>query len=323
MAAPGSKRPVLVATIGIVLILAVTLVAFNFKPLFGGGTTYQAEFAEAAGLQADDQVTVAGVEAGRVQSVELDGDHVLVTFTVTDAWVGNRTTGSIDIRTLLGSKFLSLDPRGDAEQDPDQVITRDRTKSPFDVVDAFNGLSGTVDQIDTEQLATSLSTLSDTFRGTAPEVRGSLDGLSRLSKTISSRDAQLKSLLAGTRQLSTTLANRRGDVVKLVNDGNLLLGELQQRKDAIANLLDGVQKLSVQLRGLVADNQAQLRPALETVDKVLAVLQDNRDNLGEILDKEAVFIRVFGNALGNGRWFDNYVCGLLPPPIGPINPGGC
>ncbi|MBW0104626.1 MCE family protein [Pseudonocardia sp. KRD291] len=322
MARPGEKRPVLLATIGIVLILAVTLAAFNFKALFGGGSTYYAEFTEAAGLQADDQVTVAGVEAGRVQSVELEGDHVLVTFTVTDAWVGNRTTGSIEIRTLLGSKFLALDPRGDGEQDPDQVITKDRTKSPFDVVEAFNGLSGTIDQLDTGQLATSLTTLADTFRNTAPEVRGSLDGLSRLSQTISSRDAQLKSLLAGTRQLSTTLADRRGDVVELINDGNLLLGELQRRKDAIAALLDGVTKLSIQLRGLVADNQAQLRPTLETLDKVLAVLERNRDNLGELLDKEAVFVRVFGNALGSGRWFDNYICGLLPPPIGPIG-GDC
>lgn len=315
MAQAGQKRPVLTAVIGIVLIAALTLAAFNYEAIFSGATRYTAEFPEAAGLQANDRVTVAGVEAGRVQKVSLDGDHVNVEFTVDDAWVGNRTTASIEIATLLGSKFLALDPRGDGEQNPDEPIGRDRTKSPFDVVDAFNGLSGTIDQLDTTQLASSLTTLSDTFRDTPPEIRGALDGLSRLSNTISSRDGELKKLLANTRQLSTTLADRRGDVVKLVNDGNLLLGELQRRKDAIANLLDGLQRLSIQLRGLVADNQAQLRPALETLDRVQAVLEENRDNLGEILDKEAVFIRVFGNALGNGRWFDNYLCGLLPPVV--------
>lgn len=315
MAQAGQKRPVLTAVIGLVLIAALTLAAFNYEAIFSGATRYTAEFPEAAGLQANDRVTVAGVEAGRVQSVSLDGDHVKVEFTVEDAWVGNRTTASIEIATLLGSKFLALDPRGDGEQNPDEPIGRDRTKSPFDVVDAFNGLSGTIDQLDTTQLASSLTTLSDTFRDTPPEIRGALDGLSRLSNMISSRDGELKKLLANTRQLSTTLADRRGDVVKLVNDGNLLLGELQRRKDAIANLLDGVQRLSIQLRGLVADNQAQLRPALETLDRVLAVLEENRDNLGEILDKEAVFVRVFGNALGNGRWFDNYLCGLLPPVV--------
>ncbi|MFP5019784.1 MCE family protein [Pseudonocardia phyllosphaerae] len=322
MAQAGEKRPVLVATLGIVTILAIVLAAFNYEALFSGAKTYSAEFPESAGLQADNKVTVAGVDAGRVKSVELDGDHVRVDFTVEDAWIGNRTTASIEIATLLGSKYLALDPRGDADQDPDEPIGRDRTKSPFDVVDAFNGLSGTIDDLNTDQLANSLTTLSDTFRGTAPEVRGALNGLSRLSTTISSRDAQIKQLLANTRKLSTTLANRRGDVVKLVNDGNLLLGELQRRKAAISNLLDGVQKLSVQLRGLVADNQDQLRPTLETLDKVLAVLERNRDNLGEILDKEAVFVRVFGNALGSGRWFDNYACGLVPPATSPLG-GDC
>ena len=29
------------------------------------------------------------------------------------------------------------------------------------------------------------------------------------------------------------------------------------------------------------------------------------------------------NVIGNGRWFDSYLCGLVPPTIGPINPEGC
>ncbi|MEQ3550532.1 MCE family protein [Pseudonocardia nematodicida] len=322
MAGFGERRPVLAATTGLVLVVALTLAAFNVETLISGATRYSAHFPEAAGLQAQDRVTVAGVEAGRVQSVELSGEHVLVEFTVDDAWVGNRTTASIEIATLLGSKYLALDPRGDAEQDPAEPIGRERTTSPFDVVEAFNGLSGTIDELDTDQLAESLTTLADTFRDTPPEVRGALDGLSRLSTTIASRDAELKELLGHTRQLSGTLADRRGDVVRLIDDGNLLLGELQARKDAIANLLDGVQRLSVQLRGLVGDNSEQLRPALETLDRVLAVLEAHRDELGEILDKEAVFVRVFGNALGNGHWFDNYVCGLVPPANTPIG-GDC
>ena len=289
-----------------------------------GGTTYEAEFGEAAGLQGGDKVTIAGVETGRVRSVELAGDHVLVTFTVDDAWLGDRTTAAISIRTLLGSKYLALDPQGDADLDPGTAIPRSRTASPFDVVDAFNGLSSTVDQLDTTQLATSLTTLADTFRGTAPEVRGALDGLSRLSTTIASRDDQLRTLLASTRTLATTLADRRGDVDKLLSDGNLLLGELQQRRDAISSLLSGTRLLAEQLRGLVADNSAQLRPTLESLDRVSEVLQRNQDNLSDTLEKQAVFVRLFANAVGNGRWFDNYICGLLPTPtIGPLNPGGC
>ncbi|MCE3552559.1 MCE family protein [Pseudonocardia sp. RS11V-5] len=323
MAATGARRPVPLAIAGLVLIAVVAVVAFRAPSIFGG-STYHAEFGEAAGLQSDDRVTVAGVEVGRVTSVKLAGDHVDVAFRVNDAWVGDRTSASIEIATLLGSKYLALDPQGDQALDPGTPIPRDRTLSPFDVVEAFNGLTGTIDQLDTNQLADSLRTLADTFKDTPGDVRGTLDGLSRLSTTISSRDQQIRQLLAGARNLSSILADRRGDFDKLLSDGNLLLSELQQRKDAIDRLLSGTRLLSQQLSGLVADNSDQLRPTLETLDRVTEVLQRHQDDLADTLKNEAVFVRLFSNAVGNGRWFDNYICGLLPiPTIGPLNPGGC
>ncbi|GAA5129932.1 MCE family protein [Pseudonocardia adelaidensis] len=320
---PGTRSPVATAIIGLLVVVLVVVIAFNGPAIFGGGTTYRAEFREAAGLTAGDKVTVAGVEAGRVQDVELDGDHVLVTFRVTDAWVGDRTSASIQIRTLLGAKYLALDPQGDEDLDADGTIPLARTSSPFDVVDAFNGLSGTLDQIDTGQLAQSLNTLSDTFKDTPPEIRGALDGLSRLSTTIASRDEEIRKLLAGTHELAGVLADRNADVEKLLKDGNLLLDELQRRHDAISRLLDGTIALSEQLRGLVADNKDQLKPTLEQLDRVAALLQRNRDSLGAGIRDLAVFVRLFANATGNGEWFDNYICALLPPSVGPINSKGC
>ncbi len=320
---PGTRNPVTTAIIGLLAVVLIVVLAFNGPAIFGGGTTYRAEFSESAGLTAGDMVTVAGVEAGRVQDVELDGDHVLVTFRVTDAWVGDRTSASIQIRTLLGAKTLALDPQGDEELRPDRTIPLTRTSSPFDVVEAFDGLSGTLDQIDTGQLANSLDTLSETFRDTPPEIRGALDGLSRLSTTIASRDEEIRRLLAGTHELAGVLADRNAEVEKLLKDGNLLLGELQRRREAISRLLDGTIALSEQLRGLVADNKDQLRPTLEQLDRVAALLQRNKDALGSGIRDLAVFVRVFANATGNGEWFDNYICALLPPSVGPINSEGC
>lgn len=319
----GTRSPVRTAVIGLLSLVLVVVLAFNGPAILGGGTTYQAEFTEAAGLTSGDMVTVAGVEAGRVDEVELAGDRVLVTFTVEDAWVGDRTSASIEIRTLLGAKTLALDPQGEDELDPDRPIPLARTSSPFDVVEAFNGLSGTIDQLDTGQLAQSLDTLAETFRDTPPEVRGALDGLSRLSTTIASRDEEIRRLLAGTHELSRTLADRNAEVEKLLHDGNLLLAELQRRREAISRLLDGTIALSEQLRGLVADNREELRPTLEQLDRVAALLQRNKDALGEAVRNQAVFVRLFANATGNGEWFDNYVCGLFPPSLGPLNPKGC
>lgn len=323
------RDPIPIGVLGIVVLVLVTLAAYNSDdlPIIGGGTVYQAEFSETAGLQASDPVYIAGVEAGRVTDVELTGDRVTISFKVTDAWIGDQTNATIDIRSLLGAKYLSLDPRGDRVLDPRDVIPLERTVAPFDVVEAFNGLSGTVDQIDTGALEQSLSTLSDTFQDTPEEVRGALDGLSRLSQTVASRDDQIARVLANTRQVSGVLAGRNAEFERLLADGNLLLQEVRERREAISALLTSTRILSSELRGLVADNQEQLRPALEQLDRVAAVLQRNQDNLSRTFELEAVFVRVFTNAVGSGRWFDNYACGLVPPaatlgPVG-INPNGC
>jgi len=319
-----TRRPVPLAVGGLALLAAIVLLAFNAPALVSTATTYRADFTDAAGLQAGDLVTIAGVEAGRVDAVALDGDHVRVAFAVEDAWVGDQTSASIQIRTLLGAKYLALDPQGSGPLDPATPIPLTRTASPLDVVAAFDGLSGTIDQLDTKQLATSLETLAATFRDTPGEVRGALDGLSRLSTTVAGRDDQIRELLAGAHRLSGVLAARTDDVTTLLADGNRLLAELQRRQDAIARLLTGTRRLAQQLTGLVADNQAQLRPTLETLGRVVDVLQRNQDDLAETIKNEAVFIRLFANTVGSGHWFDNYICGLLPTPtIGPLNPGGC
>ncbi|HEY2763283.1 MAG TPA: MCE family protein [Pseudonocardiaceae bacterium] len=323
-----NRNPIPIAVIGLLVIAVLSTAAYNVDrlPLLGG-TTYTAEFSEAAGLKAGDPVSIAGVRVGQVSAVTLAGDRVRVSMRVKDAWIGDRTTAAIEIKSLLGAKSVSLDPLGEQAQYPGTPIPLRRTAAPYDVVQALNGLSGTVQQIDTARLEQSLRTLADTFRGTPGEVRGTLDGLSRLSRTISDRDQQLQHLLAGTHTVTTVLADRDADFQRLLADGNLLLTEVQRREQAISTLLAGIQTLSVQLSGLVADNSGQLRPALEQLDRVAAVLQRNQDNLNRALQLAPVFLRLFTNAVGNGRWFDSYACGLLPPPtaLGPlaINEGGC
>ncbi|WP_018682848.1 MCE family protein [Actinokineospora enzanensis] len=320
-----SRNPVPIGLVGLLTIGLVLLAAVysDDLPIIGGGTSYSAEFSEAAGLGPDDEVRIAGVKVGRVSDVDLDGDRVVVRFKVRDAWLGDRTRAEIKIKTLLGQKFLALDPQGETVLDPGTRIPRERTMAPYDVLEAFRGLADTVNQVDTTQLAKSFEVISQTFANTPDDVRGALTGLQSLSRTISSRDEELARLLANTRQISTTLADRDAEVGKLLADGGLLLQELNNRQQAISTLLTGTQDLARELQGLVADNNAQLGPVLQSLDQFTSMLQRNQASLAQGIQKLAPFVRQFNNAIGTGRWFDNYICGLLPPSLGPVNQPGC
>jgi len=326
---PLSQRsPIGVAFAGLAILAAIVLLTFysGDLPLIGGGTTYTAYFAEAGGLQPGDEVAVAGVAVGHVTGVSLDGAKVAVTFQEKGAWLGNTTTAAIEIKTLLGDKYLALDPRGTAPLNPAQPIPLSRTTSPYDVQQAFSGLGQQLGQINTAQLARSLQVLSDAFASTPPYVRSALSGLADLSSSVASEEAQVTSVLAGTRTVTGVLASEDSRFQALLTDGNLLLAELQEREAAISSLLETTQALSGQLSGLVSDDQATLRPALQALDQVTSVLQRNQANLAQAIALAGPYYRLLGNALGNGRWLDVYLCGLipssdLPPGTGPAS--GC
>jgi phospholipid/cholesterol/gamma-HCH transport system substrate-binding protein len=319
-----ARNPLPIGIAGLLVLVLAFLLAMNFNrlPLIGG-TTYSADFSEAGGLQSGNDVRIAGVKVGTVSDIALDGDHVKVTFRVRDAWVGDQSRAAIKVQTVLGQEYLALDPEGTRDLSSSQPIPLQRTVAPYDVVQAFSGLSETVGQINTQQLAQSFQTLSATFAGTPPDVRGALTGLSALSQTISSRDAQLQQLLQNANGVTQTVAQRDAQVQQLLGDGNLLLEELHDREDSITALLNGTRDLSVQLTGLVNDDSAQLTPALRQLNQVTLLLQRNQDNLSRSIQLFAPFTRLFSNVLGNGRWFDSYICGVLPPSVGPVNPEGC
>ena len=81
------RNPVVIGAISLALLAGSLAVAFRAGdlPVIGGGDTYYAAFTEAGGLKANDEVRIAGVRVGKVDAVELDGDHVKVAFKVDQA----------------------------------------------------------------------------------------------------------------------------------------------------------------------------------------------------------------------------------------------
>lgn len=308
------RHPVRVGLIGLAVIAAVLVASFHIEdlPLIGGGRGYTAAFRDASGLAPGNEVRVAGVKVGEVTDVELVRAKVRVSFRVTeDVRLGDQTSATIRIKTVLGQKYLGLTPAGSGELTGE--IPLKRTASPFDVLQAVTGLADTVQRIDTEQLAQAFDVLSEAFADTPAHVRASLSGLSRLSQTIASRDEQLRELLARADQVTGVLAARDGEFARLIADGNLLLAEVTKRRDAIHRLLVATAELSDQLIGLVAENRERIQPALRQLREVVAILQRNRDQLSQTVKNLAPFLRAFANVVGNGRWFDSYVDGLLQP----------
>jgi phospholipid/cholesterol/gamma-HCH transport system substrate-binding protein len=311
------RNPVVVGAVSIVVLAMVLVAALRADdlPVIGGGDTYHAMFTEAGGLKVNDEVRIAGVRVGKVDEIELAGNEVKVSFKVDDAAeFGADTRAAIKVKTILGSMFLALEPAGGGQLDEGATIPAARTTSPFDVVEAFEGLASTSEQIDTDQLAESLTTLADLTRNTPEEFRGALDGLSRLSANIAAKDEQLNTLLVNLERVSTVLDERDQDIIRLMEDSDVLFRALVARREAVHDLLVSSTTLSKELTRLIDQSREDLKPALAHLENVIAVLNKNEDNLDSSLRLMAPFYRVFANTLGTGPWFDTWISNFPPVP---------
>lgn len=312
----AQRNPVLTGLFGIALAIAaiVTALQYDKLPMFKSGRTYQAYFAETGGLRTDAEVQVAGYDVGKVSSIKLEGDRVLITFSLDkQVRVGDRSEAAIKTQTLLGTKFLEVSPRGSGHQDG--PIPLERTTSPYQLPDAIGDLSRTISGLDTGQLSDSLSTLAETFADTPPAVKPALDGIARLSKSVEARDIQLQALIDNANNASTVLASRTDKVVELVHDTNTLLSELLTQSKALGSISSSISALSKQLTTFVADNRERFKPIVDKLNGALAIVDNRKAEVQKSIKMLNSFSLSLGEALSSGPFFKNYIANMLPGQI--------
>ncbi|MGW5076894.1 MCE family protein [Rhodococcus sp. NPDC004095] len=317
-------------TVGTVLAVAVVLAALQYAklPFLHSGLQYRAVFVDAGGLLPGDKVQVAGITSGSVDRIDIEGDRIVVSFTLAeDVALGDRTTAAVKTNTILGRKSLAVVPEGAGRLPARGTISDDRTTSPYSLTDALGDLTGTVHDLDTVQLNSALDAMSGALSGTPQPLGEAVRGITDLTTALNQRDAGLEELLAKAHSVTTVLAQRGDQINALLLDGNDLLGELERRRDAITELISSVSAVSRQLSGVVHDNEAQLGPTLQKLDQVTALLIRNRDSLVGALDGLGPYSTALGEAVGSGPYFQafvqNYAAGefLAPLMSSLVNPG--
>jgi phospholipid/cholesterol/gamma-HCH transport system substrate-binding protein len=301
--------------IGIVVIVLVISVGLQPQRLWTLATSirHQALFTEAGGLASGNDVKVSGVTVGSVSDVALEKGRVLVTFMVNGkVRLGADTTAHIRTGTLLGQRLLTLESSGQGTLRSSDVIPLSRTGAPYSLSDALSEFTANTRDTDTQALNQSLDTLSTTIDRLAPQLSPTFEGISRISKALNERNESLSGLLKSASQVTAILSERSQQVNTLILNANELLGVLEQRRYAIVNLLANTSALSQQLSGLVADNEAELAPALEKLNSVTEMLQRNNDNIGKAMAGLAKFQVTQAEAVNNGFFYNAFVANLNP-----------
>ncbi|MET0452776.1 MAG: MCE family protein [Mycobacterium sp.] len=318
MARAGESDPVRTGIFGIVLVTCLVMVSFGYTtlPFWPQGKNYQAFFTDAAGITPGNDVSVSGIKVGKVSTVELAGDAAKVTFTVDrNIRVGDQSLVAIKTDTVLGQKSLAITPQGAGSS---TMIPLGRTTTPYTLNTALQDLGGNAAALDKPKFEQALQALTDTLRDATPQLRGALDGVANLSRSLNTRDEALEQLLARAKSVSDTLAARAGQVNQLITDGNQLFAALDERRQALSNLIAGIDDVSRQLSGFVADNQREFAPLLEKLNAVTDNLLERREHISEALRRLPPYATALGEVVGSGPGFQINLYGLPPATISEV-----
>src|ERR1700677_2792002 len=259
--------------LGIILLVLIIGVGQSFAsvPVLFARPTYYGQFTDTAGISPGDKVRIAGMDVGVVKSVEIQGDHIVMGFSVGDNTIGTESRLAIRTDTILGKKVLEIEPKGSQRLRPSGVLPIGQSTTPYQIYDAFFDVTKAAGGWDVDTVKRSLNVLSETVDQTYPHLSAALDGVAKFSDTIGKRDEQITHLLAQANKVASVLGDRSGQINRLLVGAQTLLAAFNQRSDALDALLGNVSAVSTEVQGLIKDNP-DLNHVLEELRTVTDIL---------------------------------------------------
>jgi phospholipid/cholesterol/gamma-HCH transport system substrate-binding protein len=299
-----------VCTFGIFAIFAI------FSQLrFGTEEIYRAEFSNVSGLENGQFVRIAGVEVGKVTSIDVQPDNtVMVGFTADPTVVlthGSRAVIRYD--NLIGGRYLALEEGpGDAKK-----------LRPGDTI----GLANTSPALDLDALIGGFRPL---FRALDPDQVNALTG--QLIKAFEGQGDTIGSFFAQTAALTNTLADRDQLIGQVIDNLNIVLGSLGDQNTQFAKAVDSLSELVSTLAGRkkdisntvayanaaagsITDLLAQARPPLTKVvhetDRTAGTVLADKDYFDDLLKTLPDAYQMLGRQGLYGDYFSFYLCDIV------------
>lgn len=287
--------------------IALLLFGATAVPRLGLGQAHiVAEFAQAAGIKPGDDVQIAGVIVGKVQSAELAGNHVRLALNIdSTVELGSDTEASIKMSTILGARYVAIQPSGSGSLQ-EKTIPLSKTSVPYDLARTIEVGEPVLSQIDGASIGRGLDSFASQLQEAPALTTQALDNISTLSNIINQRSEQVSSLLNNANEVTKMLSDNRSQLITLVGQGQALAGEIMRRRDLLGNMLTETAAATDQLQLVLGENSDKISPAIEKLNELSRGLRNNDAALGRLYEQLPAAARQLANAFGNGNYADVY-----------------
>ncbi|MCV7075128.1 MlaD family protein [Mycobacterium szulgai] len=285
-----------------VAVVAVVIAGMLVVHLVGAGYRhYTAEFVQAAALRPGNPIAIAGIPVGTVTSMKLVGDHVEAGLKVRDDIVlGKDSKATIKVTTILGSRYLALEPNGPGSL-PHNTFDLGHTEVPYDLQTALKDATTTFEQVDSDRFAQSLAVLGKQLERLPPLVPQAMTNIKTLSSIIAQRRDQLGQLLKNTEQVTNTLRRQQANIGNLVTQGQDLMGQFVARRVVFHAMMQSLRSLVDILGRIVVKDRSGVDALVKDMREFTDLMAKHDDLLRNLLQVSPVFFREVANITGDGN----------------------
>jgi phospholipid/cholesterol/gamma-HCH transport system substrate-binding protein len=275
--------------VGLVLLLAAIELTLGLG-LFRDRYPLYARFRDVQGLDVGGDVRLAGLKAGRVDSMRIEGDRIVVKMQVDRKYVVKKdSVARLDFRALSGERFIALTLGTPTAKpaEPNDTLEGETPASFADVVDQFAKVAENVSDL-AEGLRTNSERLLVNLADLVEENRGALGDTAQHLASITGkldRGTGTLGLLLNDPALYDRVSSTMGDVQQSAHDLGTVARNLAEGKGTLGKLVSADDGLYSQVRDTVDSLNATARNA----EEITGSMRAGEGSIGKALTDDSLY----------------------------------
>ena len=276
---------------------------------------YNAAFINVTGLKANDFVRIAGVEVGKVKTVEIQPDTTaLVEFTADDSVVlteGSRAVIRYD--DLIGGRYLALEEGAGSTQklNPGDTIPLSRTQPALDLDELIGGFRPLFRALDPEQVNALSGQLISALQGQGGTINSFLAQTAALTSTLADRDQLIGSVIISLNTVLGSLGDQSDQFGKAVDSLSELVEGLEARGDDIASGLAYTNAAAGSIADLLAEARPPLKKVVQETDRTAGIVVADHEYFDNLINTLPDAYQALARQGLYGDFFSFYLCDLV------------
>ena len=293
--------------------------------------SYRALFADVTGLIPGNDVDIAGVRVGQVNSVTVaDRNLALVDFSVqSDRPLPASVTATIKYLNLVGGRYIDLQQgTGPADQtlSPGSTIPLSHTSPALDLTALFNGFQPLFQALSPKAVNQLSSEIVQVLQGQGSTVDSLVANVGSLTTTLAAKDKVIGQVIDNLNSVLKTVNSHGSALSDLISTLQQLVSGLAADRQPIGTAISAISQLTNATAGLLQVDRAPLKQDITELGRLSGNLAAATPLVATFLHNLPLKMTDIGRLASYGSWLNFYMCDAVlsgakssfgaPPPTG-------